>query len=153
MTELKSYQKILAQPLAFWAASSNKEKVPDAVRCTGLSDVTAVDTITFFIPEKFSGNFIKNVAENPKITLMGCSITTFESYQYKGVYRSMRTATKEEEALQTNYVIAFTDELEKIGFDRGIGEMFLLQPSFAVTFRVTEIYEQTPFKGTGNQVK
>jgi hypothetical protein len=150
---LKPYVNILGEPLAFWASNCNAENVPDIVHCNGLIPVEEYDKLTFFIAERFSRIFIANLSITPDITFLGCSVLTFESYQYKGKFESIRACTPADVAMQQQYLEAFTDTIAGIGFPKeAFYKSYFHQPSFAITFQVTDIFEQTPYKGTGNSV-
>jgi hypothetical protein len=147
------YWRLLAEPSAFWAANSNAENVPEIVRCSGVATKTNSTELTFFISEAFGRTFIQNLRRNSLITLAATCVPTFESYQYKGIYQSIRPCTNEEEEWQRKYVDSITDITTMFGYSKeGIYQSYLHQPSFAVTFWVQHIFEQTPHKGTGNQV-
>jgi hypothetical protein len=150
---LKPYVNMLREPLGFWASNCNAENVPDIVHCNGLMPVEEYDKLTFFIAEAFSGTFIANLPINPEITFTGCSVLTFESYQYKGRFESIRACTPADIAMQQQYLETFTETCAAIGFSKeGLLKAYYHQPSFAITFRVTDIFEQTPYNGTGNSV-
>jgi hypothetical protein len=150
---LKPYVNILREPLAFWASNCNAEKVPDIVHCNGLMPVEDYEKLTIFIAGAFSAIFISNLSISPEITFLGCSVLTFESYQYKGRFESIRACTPADVAMQQQYLETFTDTLATVGFSKeGLYKAYYYQPSFAITFRVTDIFEQTPYKGTGNSV-
>ena len=148
-----SYISILSQPLAFWIANSNAGKEPEVVRCVGIIPVETLEQLTVFIPEIWSQQFIANLATGNKITFLATSVPTYESYQYKGEFLSIRACTELEIASQHEYLDGFSDEVAKIGLSKSMFyQSYLHQPTLAVTFRVMEVFEQTPYKGTGKQV-
>lgn len=150
---LAPYQSILAEPLAFWAANADSENIPEIVRCCGLAPITDYTRLTFFIGEAFGRQFIQNITTNPRITLTGTSVPTYESYQYKGVFVSIRTCNEQEVEQQRQYLDRFTDVVAAIGYSKeGFYNSYFHQPSYAITFEVQEIFEQTPYKGTGSML-
>jgi|SRR5688500_4963610 hypothetical protein len=147
------YVNILREPLGFWASNCNSENIPDIVHCNGLLRGEDPGKLTFFISKAFSATFIANLDISPQITFLGCSVLTFESYQYKGIFESIKLCTPEQEAIQKQYLDAFTDVIAMVGFSKNeFYTTYFHQPSYAVTFRITEIFEQTPHKGTGNSI-
>lgn len=87
------------------------------------------------------------------MTLAATDVPTFESYQYKGIFSSVRPCTPDEEIAQQKYLDQFTDIIAMYGHSKErYFKSFNSQPSFAVTFQVSEIFEQTPHKSTGRQV-
>src|SRR5262245_33251953 len=129
------YHSILSEPAAFWAANCDAENIPEIIRCAGIASVSNLKEITFFVSEAFGRKFIENIQSNKNITLAATCVPTFESYQYKGVYQSIRPSTKEEEELQRKYMDAFTDVVESFGYSKeSIFRSYFHQPSFAITF-------------------
>jgi hypothetical protein len=150
---LQAYKKFLAEPLAFWIANSDRDLIPEIVRSIGIAPVTDCSCLTVFVPEVFSHTLIKNLATSKHITLTGTSVPTYESYQFKGVFISIRLCTEEEVQRQRKYMDGFTDEVAHIGFSKeGFFNSYFHQPSYAITFRVMEVFEQTPHKNTGKLV-
>jgi hypothetical protein len=151
--QVKPYVNILREPLAFWASNCNSENMPDIVHCNGVLPVEDPGKLTFFISKAFSSTFIANLDISPEITFLGCSIYTFESYQYKGAFESIKTCTPEQIAVQQQYLDAFTDAIAEIGYSKtAFYNAYFHQPSYAVTFGITDVFEQTPHKGTGNSM-
>jgi len=152
MTEAP-YFKILHTPAAFWTANCNEGNIPEIVRCMGVATVTDLRKLTIYVGERFSGQYIKNFETNRNMTLAATDVPTFESYQYKGLFSHARTCTPGEEALQQQYLDQFTDVIAAYGHSKELYiKSFTSQPSFAITFEVHEIFEQTPHKSTGRQV-
>ncbi|HWJ30474.1 MAG TPA: pyridoxamine 5'-phosphate oxidase family protein [Flavisolibacter sp.] len=147
------YHIILNQPNIFWAAVCDENNVPDVARVAGLAPVEDISTITFYMSEAFGKNLLVTIKANPHVTLLVTCMNTFESYQYKGIYRSMRPCTKEEEEGQRWHLNGFIDNLHTIGIPpeetAKISRLNFQQPSHAVTFHVQQIFMQTPQKGAG----
>jgi hypothetical protein len=150
---LKPYAELLSLPLSYWAASADAQNMPEMARVFSLLPVDDSNEITFFIPEKYSETFLANLEINPALSLMGCSVITFESYQFKGNFKRIRASTKEEHAMQMDYLDKFTDLILEIGFSKeDYYNAFASDSSLAITFEVTDIFEQTPRVGTGESV-
>lgn len=150
---LTPYVDKLLEPLAFWASNCNMQRIPEVVHCNGVLATGEDDCLTFFIAEAFSQAFIDNIKESQDITLLACSVPTFESYQYKGQLLNIRPCTADEIILQQEYVDKFTDIIATIGYSKeAFYNSYYHQPSLAVSFRVTDIFEQTPYKGTGHSM-
>jgi len=147
---LDPYIHLLNQPLSFWAATCDAENVPDVVHVNGLSPVESGNQITLFLSKRYSETFVANLELNPELALIGTNVQTFEGYQFKGHFRSLRPCTPEEEQMQLNFIDRFTTVIELMGFNRQwYYDSYFHQPSLAITFTVHDIFEQTPKKGTG----
>jgi hypothetical protein len=148
-----AYISILSQPLAFWIANCNAQNIPEIVRCMGLAPVDFPEQLTVFIPEIWSYQFVANLATGKKITFLATSVPTYKSYQYKGEFLSLRACTESEITDQRQYLKVFTDEVARLGLSEPMFyQSYFHQPSLAVTFSVTEVFDQTPYKGTGIQI-
>jgi hypothetical protein len=150
------YHSILNEPNVFWVAVSNAENVPDVTRVAGLAPVEDLSTITFYLSEAFGNGLLATLQNQPCLTLLVTCIHTFESYQYKGIYQSIRPCTAEEEERQRWYIEGFADSLKSIGIlpveAARLARLYFQQPSYAITFQVKQIFIQTPQKGAGNMV-
>src|SRR5690349_6163512 len=133
MMILKEYENFLTQSLAFWVGSADKNNRPDLARCTGLAPLSDYERITLFIPTKFAGQILTNTKENKNITLSATSVVTYNSYQFKGVFESVRDCTSKEEAAQLEYLDGFSTLVSRLGFSKeAFFAIFNHQPSHAV---------------------
>lgn len=150
---LKPYAALLSEPLSFWVANRDANNVPDTVRAFGLLPVGDDDKMTFFVPDRYSDTFLANLSEGSPVSLMCCSVLTFESYQFKGNVVHTRESTEEEIAMQIGYLDKFAGLIMGLGFSKeDYYNAFPFNVTYAVTFQVTDIFEQTPRKGTGQSV-
>lgn len=153
--EMPAFYTILSQPLSFWAANCNEKGSPDIIRCCGISYQPDKNELVLFIGEKLAAVFLANTKTNPLISLIGTSLYTLESYQYKGRFTGFRPCTEEEVEWQYRYVSQFADTLTIVGFNwekETVVKSFFHQPSVAIGFRIDEVFEQTPRKGTGERI-
>lgn len=148
---LSSHVDYLSSPHAYWIATVSPLNKPDIVRPTGIVAHPESDTITIMFPEKVAQQTLRNLQASNAITLLACTLLSFESYQFKGVVISeSRPCTGEEIEFQESYLDAFSDDLQAFGHDKqGFYNAYFRQPSLAFDFLVQEIFEQTPKKGTG----
>lgn len=147
------YFKILFLPAALWTANCNEDNVPEIVRSAGVAVAADLSAITLYVSERYSRQYLKNFETNKNLTLAATDVPTFESYQYKGLVNNIRLCTPYEEEVQKIYLDRFTDVIGSFGYSKElVFNNFNFQPSYAVTFRVCEIFEQTPHKSTGRQV-
>lgn len=147
--QLPPHLSFLAQPVALWMANADDHGVPALTRCAG---VVVLDQrmLTVFVPEALGREFLANLREAAPITLSATDVPTYQSYQYKGIFRGLRECTEQEIALQRAALDDFTCLLESLGFSKeSFFKSYFHQPSFAVLCEVTEVFDQTPRKGTG----
>lgn len=144
----------LKQPLSFWIATTNLDNIPEPAKCTGIAFDPANDTITCFVPRKFLDKVFVDLKENPTISLVGVELHTYEGYQYKGQYISHRDCTSEEVDYQHKYMKEFTDILDSFGYSgAGYLKAYIHPPFVALSFKVTQVFDQSPKVGTGGEIK
>ncbi len=138
---------------AIWIANTDAQGVPALVRSTGVIPSADGRELLVFIPEVFSRDFRANLRPGAPVTFLGTDVPTYLSFQYKGFFKSIRPCTVDEVAFQETYLDEFTDVVVSIGFSKeGFYKSYAHQPSFAVAFEISEVFDQSPYKGTGVRV-
>lgn len=114
------------------------------------------ETVTCFVPQSRTERILRNLENNGKITL-GANSATHEAYQLKGRYVSVRPADEKDRAIQEIYrkkLVSFTVQHgypEEVIRPLVLG--FVYQPAVAITFRVEEIFLQTPGPDAGKRLR
>jgi hypothetical protein len=139
---------------SFWIGTASRDLIPEVIKCTGVLHNEAMpERLTCFAGTRHADQSLKNLQENPAITLVGAHVGTYEGYQYKGVLICSRPCLPAEVQLQEQYMESFTSALGKFGYSKeGLYKIYFAQPSMAFEFHVTEVYEQSPRKGTGGKI-
>jgi hypothetical protein len=111
-------------------------------------------TVTFFVPESRSAKLLSNLQDNGRVAF-DFGWTSHEAYQLKGTYLSSRPTTPEDVARQEAYrkrLLAAVRQAypEEVARPYVLGARY--KPALAVTFRVDEVYLQTPGPGAGNRI-
>ena len=111
-------------------------------------------TVTFFVPESRSQRLLSDLRDNGRVAV-GCAWVSHEAYQLKGTYLSSRPTTDEDlarqEACRRKLVTAVRQVFpEEIARPLTLG--FAYHPGVAVTFRVEEIFLQTPGPDAGTKI-
>lgn len=113
------------------------------------------ETVTVFVPNAMAAETLENMEDNGQIALAVGHGEMHESYQFKGAYISSRPSTPHETAIQdiykTKLVTHFRAELGDLA-DRYWGQ-FDYHPSTAISFKVTEIFDQTPGPDAGRKIE
>jgi hypothetical protein len=149
----EAHIEFLKQPLSFWLATASLENIPEPIKCTGIKFDSATDIFTCFVPLKFMSKGFKYLEENPTIALVVVDVHSYEGYQYKGHYLSHRDCTPEEEEFQYQYMKAFTNILETFGYSgQDIYDSYMYAPFVAINFQAVQVFDQSPKKGTGEQI-
>ncbi len=113
------------------------------------------ETITFFVPESRSERILSDLENNGRVAL-AVSLTTHEAYQLKGVYVSSRPADAKDRAVQEVYRSKVLSALLQVGHPEEFAKPLVFgvvyQPAVAITFRVEEIFLQTPGPEAGKKI-
>jgi hypothetical protein len=113
------------------------------------------ETITFFVPESRAERILSDLKNNGRIAL-AVSLTTHEAYQLKGGYISSRPTDAKDRAVQEIYRTKLVSALLQAGYPEQIAKPLVLglayQPGIAITFRVEEIFLQTPGPEAGKKI-
>jgi hypothetical protein len=112
-------------------------------------------TVTVFVPTARSDRVLRDLRENGRIAL-GVSLASHEAYQLKGTYVSSRPTDDAERARQEAHRAAMLASAMEAGFPEGIARPLTLglayAPGVAITFRVEEVFLQTPGPGAGSRL-
>jgi Pyridoxamine 5'-phosphate oxidase len=111
-------------------------------------------TVTFFVNEWRSKRVLSDLENNGRVAFAG-GLMSHEAYQLKGVYLSSRPATDDEIAFQEAHRAKLGAELSQWFPKEVIEGLFLrlaCRPSVAITFRVEEVFLQTPGPGAGTKI-
>ncbi|MBI3249951.1 MAG: hypothetical protein HYZ50_25940 [Deltaproteobacteria bacterium] len=113
------------------------------------------ETITCFVPEQRFERIINNFKNNGRIAL-AVSLLTHEAYQLKGAYIDSRPADAKDRAVQELHRAKLLSAMLQLGYPEAIVRPFILgflyQPSVAFSFRVEEIFLQTPGPEAGKKL-
>jgi hypothetical protein len=96
-----------------------------------------------------------NLKNNGRVAL-AVGLLTHEAYQLKGVYVSSRPTDTRDYAVQEIYRSKVLSAFLQAGYPEQIAKPYILgfvyQPGVAITFRVDEIFLQTPGPEAGKKI-
>jgi hypothetical protein len=110
--------------------------------------------VTFFIPESRSARLLSNLRDNGRVAF-DFGWVSHEAYQLKGTYLSSRPATDADVAQQDAYrkkLVAAVRQGYPEEIARPLALGFAYTPGVAVTFRVEEVFLQTPGPNAGTRL-
>ena len=111
-------------------------------------------TLTFFVYEKRAKRTLSDLEDNGRVAL-GIAQASHEAYQLKGRYVSSRTANDDDYALQEAYRSKLCAAIGQVWPEEVVKLLFLgaaYRPGVAITFRVEEVFLQTPGPGAGSKM-
>jgi hypothetical protein len=109
--------------------------------------------LTVFLPTDVAGRALENLRDNGQIAVGFSSVLDHMTLQVKGVLEGIRPATEGERETIIRYHAAFTEILYYTGIPKTITRQLNVWPSVAVTFTVTDIFQQTPGPNAGERMK
>lgn len=113
------------------------------------------ETVTVFVPRARAERLLRNLETNGKIALATGS-PTHEGYQLKGVFVAARPADEKDRAYQESYRSKWLSFALQCGYPeqiaRPLTQGYAYHPAIAITFRVQEIFQQTPGPDAGKKI-
>lgn len=110
------------------------------------------DTITFYLPNVEGAETLGNFEDNGMVALTISDAATHETYQFKGPCLSVRPSEDKDTAIQDIHRSKLISHLGALGYPDEILTGFTIYPSTAVTFKVEEVFVQTPGPGAGDKL-
>ena len=127
-----------------WAASSDREGNPEAVRVVGTKVREKGGMLTLYLPTEQSGQTLRNFDNHPEIAVFYASMAAYRAVQVKGEVVGVREARAVDRKFQEAYKQRFIEQAVSVGMARAVVERLAYWPSTAVDVAVREIYVQTP---------
>ncbi len=140
---------------AFMQVGTRDERLrPAHAMVTGAVVHADREAVTFFVPEGRSARILSDLENNGRVAL-GIALASHEAYQLKGRYLASRPTGGEDIARQETYqtkMLAAVRQVYPEEIARPLVLGFAYRPGVAITFRVEEIFLQTPGPGAGNRM-
>ena len=147
--------EVIQGPAIMHVATRNESFRPFQVSAIGAIVHPDRETVTFFVPESRSERILNDLQSNGRVAL-AFGIVTHEAYQAKGSYLSSRPAEAKEQALQEICRAKILSSFIQAGYPEQIIRPYILgtayQPAVAITFRVEEVFLQTPGPDAGKKI-
>lgn len=137
-------------PVVSWVGTRDARLRPTVSWVFGARVSPASDEITVFIPDIEAEHATRNAEQNGQIAFTVADGISHESYQFKGKLVGLRPSTDEERAVQDIHrskLVSYMRMLPKELFAD-----FRLYPSTALTFRVEQVFIQTPGPDAGKML-
>jgi hypothetical protein len=134
-------------------ASVDPRNAPSCCRAIALATSDGAATVTVYVPLATSHDVLRNIATTRRVAITSTNPLDHCSTQLKGVSLDARLAREDEAAFVRARRDAFADSLDAIGIPRRVTQNVNCWPSFAVTVRVDEIFDQTPGPNAGARLR
>jgi hypothetical protein len=147
--------EVIQGPAVMYAGTRDERLRPTQTLVVGAVVHPDLETVTFFVPESRSARILSDLTNNGRVAL-AVGLVTHEAYQLKGAYIASRSVDAKERAVQEIYRSKLLSALLQAGYPEQIAKPFVLgfayQPGVAITFRVEEIFLQTPGPEAGKRI-
>lgn len=130
--------------VAVHVATRDAALVPDELMAAAARASADGRRLTVFLPVATSETSLANLRENGAIAVVLSQPLTHRTIQLKGRVETIGPAREEERSEVERLAAAFDAEVEVIGLPPAVVRRRTRWPCHAVTFVVTEAYEQTP---------
>jgi hypothetical protein len=126
--------------------------VPEAMRGCGAIVHPDRRHITVFLPTSVSERTVANLRDNAQVAVAFSRVLDHASIQVKGRVEDIRPATETDRDVIARYHVAFAEMIYMAGIPRARTRTMNVWPSVAITFEVTDIFEQTPGPRAGERL-
>lgn len=131
----------------------DKDLVPHAHRVSGWRVGPERETMELFVPEPFTEHLLASLQDNARIALTVEEFPSHETYQLKGNYIGHRPPGADDLAIHEQCRERFVRSLRSfLNLPEEVLRAFILKPDVVVSFKVEEIYLQTPGPGAGSRI-
>ncbi len=140
-------------PRGMYVGTRDEELRPAVVLVFGAVADTTEGTIRFFLPEVEGGPTLRNLRGNGMVAMTVLDVRN-EAYQFKGLFVDARPADANDRAVQNIYRSKMLSHLAEVGLPNSdaLVDGYVLEPSTTVTFKVEEVFVQTPGPGAGEKL-
>jgi len=147
--------EVIHGPAVMYAGTRDERLCPAQTFVIGAVVHPDQETITFFVPESRSERILSDLKSNGRVAL-AVSLLTHEAYQLKGSYISSRPTDTKDRTVQEIYRSKLLSAMLQASYPEQIARPLVLgmayQPAVAMTFRVEEIFLQTPGPEAGRKI-
>ena len=105
--------------------------------------------LTVFLPASGAEVTLSNLRDNGQIALTFSRAFDHRSLQVKGRVFSINESDERQRRLQDRYFARFCEGLIFIGHSQDVLDRIRYYPSYALSFRIESMFDQTPGPGAG----
>jgi hypothetical protein len=144
--------KLLETGVSILVGTRDTSLLPECTRAWGIHVAPGRHAVRIFLSETFAGKTIDNLRENGMIAVTCTRPTDHITCQLKGRVRKIRALTPAERDRCRRWHRDFAVELRAVGVPASLPEGWIVEPTVAVEFAVSEIFDQTPGPGAGRKI-
>jgi hypothetical protein len=144
--------ELLNTGLSVMVGTRNSSLVPECTRAWGIQVSADRESVTILLSETIAGKTIENLRDNGRIAVTCTRPTDHVTCQLKGRVKSMKPVSAVDRDVSRRWHREFMAELTAIGVPSALSEAWIAEPTLAVEFVVTDLFDQTPGPDAGRKV-
>lgn len=125
--------------------------LPEVARAGGARVDRTADRITVFLAQSTASRTLANLAANGAIAVSFTHVFSHRAIQTKGKVVSVGPAAESDRDVVKHYMSAWAEILYLTGIPRAVTLQCASWPAVAITFDVTETFNQTPGPKAGDR--
>ncbi|TGK14315.1 hypothetical protein [Leptospira stimsonii] len=142
-------------PLSISIATRNADLKPHFARGFGIRYNVNKTEITVLVPQVVAEACLEDIRENGLIATTVAHMSSFKTRQFKGTVKQVSDCSKEDYELM-HQIRQAGSETSSVFFGPKAGEgwaKYKIKPAFAITFELSELFEQSPGAKAGEKLK
>lgn len=144
---------LLETGVSVMVGTRNISLMPECTRAWGIQVAPDRHAVTIFLSETFAGKTINNLRANGMIAVTCTRPTDHITCQLKGRVTAITPMTQTGRDHCRQWHHDFMAELKAIGVPPELPEAWIVEPTVAVEFAVSEVFDQTPGPGAGRKME
>ena len=146
-------RSFLDGPNSVAIATQDGQRVPEVTRALVLRCEPDPGRVTVWLPARIADKALANLRVEPRVAIGVNHPTDHQTFQLKGRAVRMGESPPERQAQVEAAFAAFVEEVSKVGLPPRMLQPVVLWPLVEVEVEVSEIFNQTPGPGAGEQSK
>lgn len=143
---------LLETGVSVMVGTRNASLMPECTRAWGIQVVSDRLAVKIFLSETFAGETIDNLRANGMIAVTCTRPTDHITCQLKGRVTAITRMTQAGRDRCRQWHHDFMAELKAVGVPPELPEAWIVEPTVAVEFAVSEVFDQTPGPGAGRKI-
>jgi hypothetical protein len=148
-----SIAHLLETGVSVMVGTRNASLMPECTRAWGIRVAPDRHAVTVFLSETFAGETIDNLRANGMIAVTCTRPTDHITCQLKGRVTAIARMTQAGRDRCRQWHHDFMAELQAVGVPPELPEAWIVEPTVAVEFAVSEVFDQTPGPGAGRKIE
>jgi len=145
--------RFLNGPALSLVGTRNRQLRPGTSWASAVRADAERDTMSFLLPDNEGARIKSDIDDNGLIALVALDPKIHECYQFKGRHLASRPGNESDRALCDIQSAKIASRLEEVGYDNLLFRRFVFWPGTVITFRVEDIFIQTPGPQAGKRIE